>query len=193
MLWGHAYRFGFSPVVTKTGIDAMDFEELSAVLGRLNERFRLVTRPTSPRSWTSLDSTHAISRRPKWLFNCRSTATTCWPPSGYSTARLARRHEFSQGSPSPKDRLMGAAELGSYIVRRFCESYQAPKSLDPTDSTERAVSLTLLDLDRARDLFSLTESLARELAIAMDDDEEELSLALSLFRRSQTAEDKPFV
>ena len=66
-------------------------------------------------------------------------------------------------------------------------------SNDVNIAEERAVSLTLLDLKQAPKLFELTESLARELALAMDADSDELSLAVDLFLRSQTAEDKPFV
>ena len=50
-------------------------------------------------------------------------------------------------------------------------------SNDVNIAEERAVSLTLLDLKQAPKLFELTESLARELALAMDADSDELSLA----------------
>jgi hypothetical protein len=88
---------------------------------------------------------------------------------------------------------MGPAELGTYVVRRYCESYKAPMSGEDGDKEERAVSLTLLDLQRSPTLFELTEALARELAVAMDGDDSELSLAMDLFSRSQTIEGKPFV
>ena len=193
VLWGHAYRFGFSPVVTKTGIDAMDFEELSSVLRQAQKAFQVGYQVDFvPKldiiGFDACDLSTAemvvqLQEYSDYLLASQVGIPLPGWPYDRIFARLAK----------PKDRPMGAAELGSYIVRRFCESYQAPKSLEPTDPTERAVSLTLLDLGRARDLFSLTESLARELAIAMDDDEEELSLTSSLFRRSQTVEDKPFV
>ena len=79
---------------------------------------------------------------------------------------------------------MSPAELGTYIVRRFCETYRAD---------ELTVSLTLLDLARAPELVGLTETLARKLAIAMADDADEFDLVSDLFFRSQTIEEKPFV
>ena len=58
---------------------------------------------------------------------------------------------------NPKGRLMAPPEFGSYVVRRFCESYPATSP----------VSLTLLNLAHAPRLFELAEALAVELAIAI--------------------------
>ena len=57
----------------------------------------------------------------------------------------------------PIGRLMVPAEFGSWVVRRFCESYTA----------SAPVSLTLLDLNRARELFAYAEFLALTLACAI--------------------------
>jgi len=51
----------------------------------------------------------------------------------------------------------------------------------------------MLDLKCTPRLFELTETLARELAIAADADDDELSVVIEMFRRSQTTEEKPFV
>jgi hypothetical protein len=101
------------------------------------------------------------------------------PLPGWPYARVLDRLAKKQG-----DRIMAPPEFGSYVVRRFCESYRAQ---------DRAVSLTLLDLKNSRQLYGLTEALARELAIAMDEDEEELANGIELFRRSRTTDGKPFV
>src|SRR4029453_6791486 len=66
----------------------------------------------------------------------------------------------------PKGDLMGPAELGSYIARRFCEFWGA-------DDRAKPVTMSLLDLKQALSLFDLTESLARRLAIALASDADE--------------------
>jgi hypothetical protein len=83
----------------------------------------------------------------------------------------------------PLGRLMGPAEFGSYVVRRFCESYSANSG---------TVSLTLLDLDRAQELFDIAGRLALVLTFAIDDDVVRDRIAFS-FLESQTAPGKPFV
>jgi hypothetical protein len=84
----------------------------------------------------------------------------------------------------PQGRSMGAAELGSYAVRRFCETYRAD---------QLTVSLTLLGLARVDDIVDATEKLARALAIAMATDSDEQDRVLECFDGSQTIEEKPFV
>jgi len=78
---------------------------------------------------------------------------------------------------------MGPAELGTYIVRRFCESY---------DAKDDAVSLTLLSLAHADELAAHVGWLAQKLAIAIGDDGQ-LDLLLDLFWRSQTEPGRPYV
>jgi hypothetical protein len=79
---------------------------------------------------------------------------------------------------------MGPAELGSYAVRRYCEHYEA---------LDRSVTLSHLDLRQAPRLLQLVDELARKLAIAVDDDSNELTLVARLFDLSQTMEGEPFV
>jgi hypothetical protein len=78
---------------------------------------------------------------------------------------------------------MGPAELGSYIVRRFCESYSAEA---------RTVSLTLLDLNRTQELLMVTELFALTLASAIGNPSDRDWIA-SLFVPSQTGPGKPYV
>ena len=77
---------------------------------------------------------------------------------------------------------MAPAEFGSWVVRRFCEAYP-PAS---------PVSLSFLDLGQAEDLRVRAEFLALALSIAIGtpDGREQIT---TLFQRSQTAEDRPYV
>ena len=77
---------------------------------------------------------------------------------------------------------MAPAEFGSYVVRRFCESYPASKP----------VSLSLLDLERASDLFGISEVLALTLSSAIGDADARDQIVQS-FLHSQTVEGKPDV
>jgi hypothetical protein len=100
------------------------------------------------------------------------------PIPGWPYDRVLGRLRFPEG------RLMGSAELGSWAVRRYCHSY-AP--------FHRTVSLTLLDLQRASELFARTEVLATTLDLALDRGTEARSRVMQLFSRAQTADYKPFV
>jgi hypothetical protein len=82
----------------------------------------------------------------------------------------------------PKGRLMAAPEFGSYVVRRFCESYEA----------STPVSLTFLDLTQADRLRERAEFLATALSAAIDDPDYRDRI-IDLFKRSQTREGRPYV
>jgi len=83
----------------------------------------------------------------------------------------------------PRGGSMVPAEFGTYIVRRFCESYQAKQD---------AVSLTLLDLAHTTELAEHAARLAKRLAIAIGDPAS-LSQIANLFSRSQTDSGRPYV
>jgi hypothetical protein len=78
---------------------------------------------------------------------------------------------------------MGGAEFGSYVVRRFCESYSAESG---------TASLTLLDLSRALELTAAADVLAQMLIEAIRDSNGRIRIG-GLFSASQTAPGKPFV
>jgi len=193
VLWGHAYRFGFSPEVTRNGIDAMDFEELSQVLRSAQELFRAqYGGDSNPKlnvvGFDACDlATVEMAIQLHEYADYLVASQVGVPLPGWPYKRILER------LATPEGRLMGPSEFGSYVVRRYCESYKAPRSGADGTAQERAVSLTLLDLKQAPQLFELTEVLARELALAVDEDDEELSRALDLFVRSQTIAGKPFV
>jgi hypothetical protein len=81
---------------------------------------------------------------------------------------------------------MGPAELGSYVARRFCEFYAA-------DDRAKPVTMSVLDLQQALGLFDLTEALARRLAIALANDDDEMDLVYRLFLQSRTPDGRPFI
>ena len=83
---------------------------------------------------------------------------------------------------TPIGRGMSPAEFGSYVVRRYCESYPSA----------RPVSLSLLDLECVSDLFDRTEELATALNDTMRSADGRDWLAY-LFHESGTAPGRPFV
>jgi len=186
VLWGHAYRFGLGPTLTGQGIDAIDFAELTRVLRNCQDEFKR-TYGTSSRpkldivgfdacDISTVEMAVQLSEFAQYLLSSEVGEPLPGWPYDRILDRLAR----------PKVRLMGPAEFGTYAVRRFCERYNA---------ADKAVSLTLLDLTRAKELNDATESLARTLAVAMDADPRTLDLVTDLLSRSQTQIDpsKPFV
>jgi hypothetical protein len=185
VLWGHAYRFGIGNSATSNGIDAIDFAELAAVLRRTQHEIQTLwgMKETPKLDVIGFDacdiSTVEAAVQVAEFANYMLASQVGIPLPGWPYTRVLDRLAKKQG-----DRLMAPPEFGSYVVRRFCESYSAQ---------DRAVSLTLLDLKSTPRLFELTETLARELAIAADEDSVELASIIELFRRSQTTEGKPFV
>ena len=177
VLWGHAYDFAFGRAQRSRGtIDALDFAELRrAFWNGFKQRFGAPERKTRhPR----LRCVRSRDRR-----NGVPASAVCeLPPrfadwhsdSGWPYDRILDRLQ------NPKDRLMVPAELGSYVVRRFCESYKALNA---------PVSLTLLDLVAARELSAHAELLALTLASAIGEPTPADRIA-ELFSRSQTGERK---
>ena len=125
VLWGHAYRFGFSPAVTKSGIDAMDFEELSRVLATAQEMFQdAYDTNTKPKldivGFDACDlSTVEMAIQLHDYADYLLASQVGIPLPGWPYDRVLDRLAKPEG-----ERLMGPAELGSYVVRRYCESVQ---------------------------------------------------------------------
>lgn len=192
VLWGHAYRFGIGASVTHDGVDAIDFSELA-------NRFR----STQSALYASLPD-EARQKFPKGrslkldilAFDTCDLATVEMAIQMRDFADFMVASQMGVPLPGwpykdilerldePKGRQMAPAELGSYIVRRFCDHYRAE---------DRAVALSLLNLQRAEPLIQLTENLARELAVSLDGDPDETALTMELFAHAQTVAEKPFV
>jgi hypothetical protein len=172
VLWGHAYEFAIGRSQGQGGIDALDFAELSKVLDRLPKSLDIIGFDACDLS--TVEMAYQLRGRAEYLL----ASEIGIPMPGWPYHRIFKRLR------EPFGRQLGAAELGSYIVRRYCESYQADKA---------TVSLTLLHLALAEDVKELTAKLARRLAIAIAEDPEERNRVYDVFLRSQTIEDKPFV
>jgi len=176
VLWGHAFEFAIGRAVTRTGIDALDFGELAGVLKRFQQRNgkKLDIIGFDACDLATIEIAYQLRKYARYLL----ASEIGIPIPGWPYDRVLDRLAY------PKDRQMGSAELGSYIVRRYCETYR---------SDALTVSLTLLDLSKAEKVVRLTETLSRKLAMSMAGDPSELELISDLFVRSQTIEDKPFV
>jgi Clostripain family len=189
VLWGHAYDFAFGRSLTSSGtVVALDFAELRNVLRGLQDKMlRLFkTRDRDPsENLPKLDivgfdacdiATVEIACQLEPFAKFLLGSQIGIPIPGWPYDRILGRLKNPQGT------LMTAPEFGSYVVRRFCESYEASKP----------VTLTLLNLTHAPRLFELAEELAVELAIAVGNPQTRDRI-IDLFFGSQTEDGKPFV
>jgi cysteine peptidase C11 family protein len=188
VLWGHAYRFGIGPQATRHGVDALDFAELASVLRNFQEEHK-----------KKYPQVYADDEKPKLdivAFDACDLASIEMAYQLYPFAKYLLASQIGIPLPGwpynkvldrlqdPKGRVMGPAELGAYIARRFCAKYAAD---------DRMVSLSMLDLQQAPKLFETTEALARRLAIAVSRDPDELQRVHDMFLRSRTPDKRPFV
>ncbi len=189
ILWGHAYRFGIGHRATESGIDSLDFAELAEVLKCFQQAMR-----------EKLKKKYQVDETPKLDivgFDACDLATVEMAVQLEPFANYLLASQIAVPAPGwPYDKLfdrihtpaglglMRPAELGAYIVRRYCDAYPAG---------EQVVSLTLLDLRQAGEVARRAERLARRLVISIGDDVEEEEVVLELFTRSRTAGGKPYV
>lgn len=173
VLWGHSYDFAIGRAETPTGIDGLDFAELADIL----QQFKV----DHGRGVDIVGFDACQVATVEMAYELRDVADYLLasqigiPLPGWPYHRIFDRLK------DPKGDLMGPGELGSYIVRRYCETYRAE---------ERTVSLTMLDLRDAAQVAEKAETLTRELAFALDD---EADLIAEVLSRSQTIDDEPFV
>jgi hypothetical protein len=178
VLWGHAYDFAIGRAKTSDGmIDAIDFVELSRVLERLQAQFgahaKLDILGFDACDITTVEMACQLDPFAKYLLGSEIGV----PLPGWPYDRILDRLR------TPYGRLMGPAEFGSYVVRRFCESYEAASG---------TVSLTLLDLNRTPELMAAGDVLAQMLTDAILDPNVRAQIG-ALFNESQTADGKPFI
>jgi hypothetical protein len=188
VLWGHAYDFAFGRSLTSSGsVAALDFAELSKVLRRLQDKMLALYRHDDDRDETrpTLDiigfdacdiATVEMACQLEPFAKFLLASQIGIPIPGWPYDRILGRLKH------PKGDLMTPPEFGSYVVRRFCESYKASSP----------VTLTLLNLAHAPRLFKLAEDLAVELAIAIGNPQTRDRI-IDLFFGSQTEDGKPFV
>jgi hypothetical protein len=173
VLWGHSYDFAIGRNVTPTGVDGLDFAELAGVLRHFT---RSVGRKIDIVGFDACQvATVEMAYELRDVADYLLSSQIGIPLPGWPYQRIFDR------LVDPKGALMGPAELGTYIVRRYCETYHAMK---------RTVTLTLLDLREAIQLTQKTEALAQALAIAFAN---ERALIRDMLSRAQTLEDQPFV
>ena len=185
VLWGHAYDFALGRSRTRGGVvDAIDFVELSRMLQRLQDRYRqLYGDPSAERPTLDIVGFDAcdvatvemacqLQPFAKYLLGSEIGI----PIPGWPYDRILDRLR------NPKGRLMAPPEFGSYVVRRFCESYPASSP----------VSLSFLDLTQARELRARAEILALALLVAIGDCDTRNRIT-ELFIKSQTGDHRPYV
>ena len=164
VLWGHSFDFVFGPGRRQNGtVDALDFAELSDALERsLNRagadeqaRLKQSTPVESKFDIVAFDSCDVSTVEIAYQFapfaDYLIASQVGVPLPGWPYNRILERLRYPIGRP------MGPTELGAFIVERFCESYNAG----------RPVSLTLLDLGRAQELFDRAGELANGLGAVM--------------------------
>jgi Clostripain family len=185
VLWGHAYEFAIGPGLASNGsVQALDFVRLGGLLGELQDDLRIAFPGREPPKLdvigfdacdvATVEIACQLARFAKYLLGSQIGV----PIPGWPYDRILGRLKL------PIGRLMGAAEFGAFAVRRYCQSYRP---------THRHVSLTLLDLQQAPELFARTEVLATVLDLAIARDPATRRMIAGLFSRAQTAPNKPYV
>jgi hypothetical protein len=179
VVWGHAYDFAIGREQTTDGlIDPLDFAELYRVLERLQLKFGAPEAKLDVLGFDACDlSTVEMAFQLEPFTRYLLASQIGIPLPGWPYDRILDRLRYSFGE------LMTPAEFGPYVVRRYCESYS---------TEQRTVSLTMLDLDRARELTKLIELLSLTLGSTVGDPDNR-DRVLRLFLASQTAPGKPFV
>jgi cysteine peptidase C11 family protein len=179
VMWGHAYDFAIGREVRSDGaVDALDFTQLSRVLESLQEEFKAPGAKLDILGFDACDvATVELACQIEPFAKHLLGSQIGVPIPGWPYDRILDRLR------NPKVRIMAPSEFGSYAVRRFCESYNAA-----TDT----VSLTLLDLKRARELLVFAKFLALALMNSINDPDSRDRIAY-VFSQSQTGVNKPFV
>src|SRR5262245_48769876 len=191
VLWGDAYKFLFGRSRTRDGtVDALDWADLSDSLSKVQDQmweWYESQEPTGSEERPTLDIIGfdacelssvemACQLQPCAQYLLGSEIGI--PIPGWPYDRILDRIRSPQG-----DRMMGPAEFGTYVVRRFCESYEA---------NEDQVSLSLLDLAHTAELTEHVGWLALKLASAIKDPDM-LNRIADLFLDSQTDAGRPYV
>ena len=183
VIWGHAYEFTIDPVETRTGIDSIDFSEVTKVFEDLQARLKEKYPETDKKlDIVGFDSCDLATIEMSWQlhrfahYSLASQIDEPLPgwPYGDILKGLKDAAELRPMTPS---------DLGTYIVRQYCGKYAEHGT---------AISLTFLNLERADDVFKATQQLAVSLVEATEDPNE-IDLAIHLFFRSQIWLDRPFV
>jgi hypothetical protein len=182
VVWGHTYQHAVGQSPRRDGsVSTLDFNEFVKAFASSQERRQAQGHTGKLLDIIAFDACDlsalevALQLEPFADFLLSSEMGV--PLPGWPYDRILERIQFPQG------RVMGPAELGSFAVRRFCESY----------ANVRAASLTLLRLSEAPDVTRSVDNLARRLLIAVARSAQDKRRIFELFSRAQTDQDKPFV
>jgi len=185
VLWGHAYEFAIGPRQLPTGIDALDFAELALALEHTQTDWKRKHEGSDGKiDIVGFDSCDVATVEVAWqisryahyfLASQMSVPLPGWP---YEQIVMGLNDSYARHVP------MDPQDLGAFVIRRYCRTYSRQ---------DRPVSLTLINLEKAPDVFRAAQFLAIQLVLATGTSSDELALIHSLFYRSQTWEAKPFV
>jgi hypothetical protein len=194
VMWGHAFQFAIGARRTPTGIDALDFAELAQVLKTLqasDSKSEAVTDGHAARcvdiiafdacDISTVEIANLLHPYARYLVSSQIGV----PLPGWPYHTILDQLIKAQSSRAP----MRPTSLGSFIVRRFCEEYHRAE----TETSRYAVSLTMLDLNRAADIYQAAEWLAEGLARAGGEDDSELQRIAAQFFNAQTMDGHPFI
>lgn len=178
VMWGHTYDFAFGRSRNADGtVDALDFAELTDKFDEFQKSMgggKLDIVAFDSCEVSTVEMASQLHPYANYLLSSEIGV----PLPGWPYDRILDRVAKPQG-----ERRMGPAEFGTYIVRRFCESYRA---------TDDAVSLTLLDLTHSASLVRHVGWLARNLAMKVGD-QDGLNRIADMLLRSQTEIGRPYV
>jgi hypothetical protein len=187
VMWGHAYPFGIGFRDTGTGVDALDFAELSKVLKNIqdnlkkqfpdNQEMKLELLGFDACDLATIELAAHFSPYAKYLVASQVPIPLPGWPYGKILGQLIASRDDNRVPMEP-------SQFGSYIVRTFCGNY---------NGKDDAVSLSLLSLQQAQPIYDQSQELAERLLLALDGDTAETDLVARLFDLSQTYRDKPFV
>lgn len=185
VLWGHAYNFamGHSPE-RSNGMDALDFVEIGTRLRTVQDRAQsdlgLTTKPKLDIvAFDACDvATAEVACELAPYADFLLSSQVGVPVPGWPYGEVLKRLRVPYG------KLMSPAELGHWIVARFCESYVQT----------RTVSLSMLDLTRAAGLAARISALADELTrFIRDGGPAARDLVAEVLWNANTEIDKPYV
>lgn len=186
VLWGHAYDFALGRRRTRTGaIDALDFAELGGTLKQLQQWYLRHLGVNGHSTAARLDIIGfdacdvatvemAVQLSPYARFLLASQVAIPIPGWPY--------HTIFDRIITPHGARMCPIELGTYAVRRFCESYGA----------STPVALSFINLAKgpvlARQVRDLSTALVEALLTS-----DSRGVLLDVFKRAQTVPDRPYI
>jgi hypothetical protein len=193
VLWGHAYDFAFGRSRGPDGsVEKLKISNLAKLLASLQQQARQDFAknypgekvPAAPKldilAFDACDLSTveiACQLQPFASYLLGSEIGIPIPGWPYDKA-LERLRTPAPGTP------MVPTDAGNWIVQRYCESYTP---------ANRVVSLTLLDLERTRELLSFGDVLAQALLEAINRNSATRRLIGSIFVDSRTSDGRPFV